>query len=79
MALEVIVPHLGDEGNEGTVGFWRKSEGEDVEEGEDLVEIDTDDGSFLVASPASGVLTQILAEEGAEVKVGNVIAMIEEE
>lgn len=79
MDVEVTVPDLGEEVSDGTISFWHKKEGDDVESGDDLVEIETDDGAISVYAPATGVLSQIVAEEGGVVSPGDVIAVIEEE
>lgn len=79
MDVDVTVPDLGEEVSEGTVSFWHKKEGDDVESGDELVEIETDDGAISVHAPSAGILSQIVAEEGGVVSPGDVIAVIEEE
>ncbi len=79
MDVEVTVTDLGEEVSEGTISFWHKKEGDDVESGDDLVEIETDDGAISISAPATGILSQIVAEEGGVVSPGDVIAVIEEE
>jgi len=76
---QVILPELG-EGIEGAnITFWYFKEGDSVKEGEDLVEVATDKATFNLPSPCSGTLKQILLNEGEAVKVGEVLAIIEEE
>lgn len=79
MEIDVTVPDLGEEVSEGTISFWHKKEGDDVEKGEELVEIETDDGSITMKSRVTGILSQIIAEEGGVVSPGDVIAVVEEE
>jgi len=72
------LPELG-EGIEGAnVTYWYFKEGAGVKEGEDLVELATDKATFNLPSPCSGTLKQILLNEGEAVKVGEVLAIIEE-
>lgn len=78
--MEVKLPELGeDAGDAAKVSFWYYDEGEKVEEGEDLVEMVTDKATFNVPVPASGELKEIVVAEGDEAKVGDVLAIIEEE
>ncbi len=77
---EVKLPDLGeDAGDEASVSFWHFEEGDEVNEGDDLVEMTTDKATFNVPSPRSGVLAEIVADEGETVKVGEVLAVLEEE
>jgi pyruvate dehydrogenase E2 component (dihydrolipoamide acetyltransferase) len=63
----------------GTIVRWLKSEGDAVEKGEPLYELDTDKVTQEVEADASGVLLKILAVEGQEIEVGKRIAVIGEE
>ncbi|MFZ0214878.1 MAG: biotin/lipoyl-containing protein, partial [Candidatus Dormiibacterota bacterium] len=76
-AIDVRLPKLADTLVEGTVTHWLKRAGETVSAGEPLVEVETDKVNSELESPASGVLTEILAEEGTTVPVDEVIARIE--
>jgi len=76
--LEIKLPTLGDDaGDEATVSFWYFEEEEDVPEGEDLVEMVTDKATFNVPCPAAGTLLEIRAADGAKIKVGDVLGMLE--
>jgi 2-oxoglutarate dehydrogenase E2 component (dihydrolipoamide succinyltransferase) len=75
-AVDVVMPQMGVSVSEGTITKWAKSEGEPVEADETLLEISTDKVDTEVPSPASGVLSQILAQEGETVPVGTKIAVI---
>ncbi|HET8894992.1 MAG TPA: dihydrolipoamide acetyltransferase family protein [Gaiellaceae bacterium] len=75
MASEVKLPRLGQGMESGTIVKWLKSEGEAVEKGEPLYELDTDKVTQEVEAEASGVLLKIAVSEG-EVEVGHTIGFI---
>ena len=77
MASEVKLPRLGQGMEAGTIVKWLKSEGDAVEKGEPLYELDTDKVTQEVEAEASGVLLRIAVAEG-EVPVGETIAFIGE-
>src|SRR6059036_182529 len=72
---EVRLPRLGQGMESGTIVKWLKSEGEAVEKGEPLYELDTDKVTQEVEAESSGVLLRIAVSEG-EVPVGETIAVI---
>jgi pyruvate dehydrogenase E2 component (dihydrolipoamide acetyltransferase) len=78
MASEVKLPRLGQGMEAGTIVKWLKSEGDPVEKGEPLYELDTDKVTQEVEADFSGVLLQIAIAEG-EVPVGKTIGVIGEE
>ena len=78
MAVEIRVPALGESIVEATVAAWRKREGEQVSQGDVLVELETDKVNQEISADQSGVLQQILKKEGETVGVGDVLAMIGE-
>lgn len=78
MAAEVKLPRLGQGMESGTIVKWLKSEGDRVEKGEPLYELDTEKVTQEVEAEASGVLLKISVQEG-EVDVGTTIAVIGEE
>jgi pyruvate dehydrogenase E2 component (dihydrolipoamide acetyltransferase) len=78
MATEIKLPRLGQGMESGTVVRWLKQEGERVEKGEPLYELDTEKVTQEVEADASGVLLKIAIQEG-EVPVGKTIAVIGEE
>jgi len=78
MATEVKLPRLGQGMESGTIVKWLKSEGDQVEKGEPLYELDTDKVTQEVEADASGVLLKIAVAEG-EVEVGKTIAVIGEQ
>lgn len=76
MATKVIMPQLGESVVEGTVTRWLKLPGDEVQEFEPLVEINTDKVDTEVPSPASGVVLQVYVEEGETVEAGRLLAVI---
>ncbi len=78
MATEVKLPRLGQGMESGTIVRWLKSEGDQVEKGEPLYELDTEKVTQEVEAEASGVLLKIAVQEG-EVEVGRTIAVLGEE
>lgn len=79
MAYEMTLPPLGDDApDEAEVSFWYVEEGDEVKEGQDMVEMVTDKSAFTVPAPATGAVSNIAAREGEKVKVGQVLALIEE-
>ena len=78
MATEVKLPRLGQGMESGTVVRWLKQEGERVEKGEPLYELDTEKVTQEVEAETSGVLLKIAVQEG-EVPVGRTVAVIGEE
>ncbi len=79
MPTPVKMPQLGETVFEGTVARWLKRPGDAVERQEPLLDITTDKIDTEVPAPAAGVLLEVLAEEGATVEVGAVIAYIGDE
>jgi len=75
-AVDVVMPQMGVSVSEGTITKWLKSEGDQVEADEALLEISTDKVDTEVPSPASGTLTQIVVQEGETVEVGTKLAQI---
>ncbi|HEV2901819.1 MAG TPA: dihydrolipoamide acetyltransferase family protein [Gaiellaceae bacterium] len=78
MATEVKLPRLGQGMESGTVVRWLKQEGDQVEKGEPLYELDTEKVTQEVEAEASGVLLKIAVQEG-EVPVGQTVAVIGEQ
>ena len=68
------MPEMGESVTEGTILEWHKQEGDQVEEGETVVEVSTDKVDAEVPAPASGTITKIRAQADETVKVGQVLA-----
>src|SRR5207342_26450 len=75
-AIDVVMPQMGVSVSEGTVTKWNKQVGDQIEADETLLEISTDKVDTEVPSPASGVVSEILVQEGQTVEVGTVLARI---
>ena len=79
MPITIDLPQVGESVVEGIIGKWLKKPGDRVEKYDPLVEVVTDKVTMEVPSPVDGVLTRILAEEGATVPMGAPIAEVETE
>jgi 2-oxoglutarate dehydrogenase E2 component (dihydrolipoamide succinyltransferase) len=75
-AVDVVMPQMGVSVSEGTITKWMKQVGDTVEADETLLEISTDKVDTEVPSPASGVVSEILVQEGETVAVGTVLARL---
>lgn len=78
MAIKIEVPELGESVLEATVSRWLKKEGDFVNVGDVLVELETDKVNLEVGAKGAGVLQKIEAAEGDDVKVGDVLGTIDE-
>ncbi|HXV95896.1 MAG TPA: dihydrolipoamide acetyltransferase family protein [Gaiellaceae bacterium] len=78
MSSQVTLPRLGQGMESGTIVRWLKAEGDSVEKGEPLYELDTEKVTQEVEAEASGIVLRILAGEGEEIEVGKAIAVIGE-
>lgn len=76
MISEVVMPQMGADMTEGTLVKWLKSEGDAVERGEIIAEIETDKANVEIEAFESGVFRKALAEEGATIEVGGLIGII---
>lgn len=77
MKVEVLLPQWGMGMSEGTVTEWLKKVGDRVEEDEPLAEIEAEKATQELEAPATGVLSEILVQQGEEAKVRTVLAIIE--
>ncbi|MBW7946476.1 MAG: E3 binding domain-containing protein, partial [Sphingomonadaceae bacterium] len=77
MAIDVVIPALGESITEATVGEWLKKPGDAVKADEPIVSLETDKVAVEVPAPAAGVLSEQLAAVGDTVNVGAVIARLE--
>ncbi len=78
MAVQVVMPQLGESIVEGTVAKWLVKEGDTVEKDQPLLEVSTDKVDTELPSPVAGVIGKILVTEGETVEVGTPLATIEE-
>jgi pyruvate dehydrogenase E2 component (dihydrolipoamide acetyltransferase) len=75
--IEVVVPSI--EGVEQiTISYWHYDVGDEIEEGDDLVELATEKATFNLPSPVTGKLEKIICEEGEVVKSGDIIGIVKE-
>ena len=79
MKVEMVMPQMGESIAEGTIVKWIKSVGDRVELDEDILEISTDKVDSEIPTPATGVIAEILIQEGTTVPIGTVLALIETE
>lgn len=75
---EIKIPELAESITEGTIAEWLVKVGDKVEKGDPVVELETDKVNVEVNSEFSGIITEIVQEEGADVSVGDVIAKLDE-
>ena len=78
MTIELLVPALGESVVEATVAKWMKSSGDTINADEPIVELETEKVTLEVPSPISGVLKEIVANEGDNVEVGALLGIISE-
>ena len=76
MSFEVKLGQLAAEMEYGTVLRWLKREGDSVAAGEPLVEVEAEKANYEVEAPVPGRIEEIVAEEGDEIKVGALMAVI---
>ena len=76
MAVAVIFPKLDEAMTSGKIVRWLKNEGDAVEKGEIILEIESEKTSFELEAEASGILSKVTAKEGDEVPIGTTIAYI---
>jgi 2-oxoglutarate dehydrogenase E2 component (dihydrolipoamide succinyltransferase) len=79
MSSNILVPELGESIVDARVARWLKKEGERVSAGDPLVELETDKIDLEVGAPQAGVLARIDRRDGEDVKIGEVLGVIEEE
>src|SRR4051812_30810426 len=75
--IDIVTPQAGESVTEGTILEWTKQVGDAVEADETIVEVSTDKVDMELPAPASGTLTEIVAQEGETVGVGQVIARMQ--
>ena len=78
MAIDIVVPALGESITEGTIAAWLKQPGDAVGVDEPLVELETDKATVEICAPKAGVLAEIRVAAGEDVEVGAVIGQIDD-
>ena len=76
---EVILQPLAEGMEEATLNYWYFEEGDTVEEGADLAEVVSEQGTFKIVAPCSGVLGEVYFGESETVSIGEILCEIEEE
>lgn len=77
--VEVVLDGMASHLEEATIQSWFIEEGDVVNEGDELVEITTEDGTFTITSPAAGILAEVYYDEGEVVARGEVLCTIDDE
>ena len=78
MTVEIRVPALGESIIDAVIATWLKNEGDEVKQGEALLELETDKVNVEVSAEQSGILQKILKQAGDVVGVGDVLGMVDE-
>ena len=76
MAVEVILPRVDMDMTTGRISRWYVAEGQTVEKGQPLFEIETDKAAMEIEAPGSGILQDVVAAAEAAIPVGSVVALI---
>ena len=79
MRVDVTMPSLGYDMEEGKIAAWLKAVGDTVQRGEAIAEIETDKTTVEMEAMSAGTIAELVHEEGATVAVGDVIAILETE
>src|ERR687884_495354 len=78
MASDITMPRLSDSMEEGTILKWLVSEGDEVERGQEIAEIETDKANMSYEADTAGTVIELVVSEGSTVPLGEVIARIGE-
>ena len=76
MASRVVMPKLSDTMEEGKILRWLRKEGDKVETGQTLAEVETDKATVEMEAYTNGTLRKLVAKDGDTIKVGDLIAVI---
>ncbi len=78
MKFEVRLPGLGEDTTDiVTVSSWLAKIGDDLKEGDDLLELTTDKAAFSLPAPQDGILSELLVQDGDEINVGDTVCIFE--
>ena len=77
--VEVVLEGVPSHIEEGTIQTWFFEEGDAVNEGDDLVEITTEEGTFTIQAATTGILAEVYYDEGEVVAKGEVLCTIDDE
>lgn len=76
MVIQVVIPKIGDTGSEVVLDRWMKQVGDEVHEGEPLLELSTDKAAIEIEAPGSGILRMVRFENGSILPEGEVVGLI---
>ena len=76
MATDITMPRLSDSMEEGTIIKWLVSEGDEIERGQEIAEIETDKANMNFESDTAGTVIELVASEGDTLAIGEVIARV---
>ena len=79
MERKITIPHTADGALNVTILRWIKAIGEPVAKGQDIAEAKTEKINLNITAPADGILAEIISSVGAQVRVGDVIGIVQEE
>jgi 2-oxoglutarate dehydrogenase E2 component (dihydrolipoamide succinyltransferase) len=77
MAIDLVIPTVGESITEVEIGAWLKQPGEAVEQDEAIVEIESDKATVELYAPVSGVLGEILKQTGETAAIGDIVGTME--
>ena len=77
MAIDIVMPQLGESIAEGTIVKWLVPQGGHVQKGQSLLEVETDKVALEIPSPATGSLAEVLIQDGETIPVGTLLARLE--
>src|SRR2546425_4605319 len=77
MAVELVIPSVGESISEVEIGDWLKNPGESVDQDEPVVVIETEKATVELPAPTAGTITQMLKQKGEKAAVGDVIGYME--
>ena len=77
--FEVLAKGLGKNVDEATVKTWFFEEGDSVNEGDDLVELSSENGVFIIQAPSTGLVAEVYYDEGEIVQKGEVLCVVDNE
>jgi 2-oxoglutarate dehydrogenase E2 component (dihydrolipoamide succinyltransferase) len=77
MSLDILVPSLPESVSDATLATWHKKQGEFVNKNDNLVDLETDKVVLEIPAPESGILAEILQQDGATVVAGEVLALLD--
>lgn len=78
MAIDIVIPNVGESVTQGVIAVWRKKQGEAVKVDDIVLDLETDKITMEVRSPAAGVLAKTMFKEGDTVSIGAVVAQVDE-